>query len=98
LEAIQLLSRLDASIDQQALRVKAVDFLLDRKKRRQALTCDVHESKLEHQRLLEQLIAALRTGTHRSENDSCRLLSRFLNSISFTTLGGRPFTRRNITK
>ena len=98
LDSIQLVARLDMSIDQQALRAKAVDWLLDRRKRRQALSSDLKESKLEHQKMLGQLIDAIRVGTRHSENAIHRHLSEFLNSIRFTTLAGKPFTRRNINR
>jgi hypothetical protein len=98
LDSIQLVARLDMSIDQQALRAKAVDWLLDRRKRRQALSSDLKESKLEHQKMLGQLIDAIRVGTRHSENAIHRHLSEFLNSIRFTTLDGKPFTRRNISR
>jgi hypothetical protein len=98
LDSIQIVARLDTSIDQQALRAKAVDWLLDRRKRRQALSSDLKESKLEHKKMLGQLIDAIRVGTRHSENAIHRHLSEFLNSIRFTTLGGKPFTRRNINR
>jgi len=98
LDSIQLVARLDVSIDQQALRAKAVDWLLDRRKRKQALSSDLKESKLEHQKMLGQIIEAIRSGTTHSENAIHRHLSEFLNSIRFTTLGGKPFTRRNINR
>jgi hypothetical protein len=98
LDSIQRVARLDMSIDQQALRAKAVDLLLDRRKRRQALSSDLKESKLEHQKMLGQLIDAIRVGTRHSETAIHRHLSEFLNSIRFTTLDGKPFTRRNINR
>jgi len=98
LDSIQLVARLDVSIDQQALRAKAVDWLLDRRKHKLALSSDLKESKLEHQKMLGQLIDAIRTGTRHSENAIHRHLSEFLNSIRFTTLDGKPFTRKNISR
>jgi hypothetical protein len=86
------------SIDQQALRAKAVDWLLDKRKRKQVLSSDLKESKLEHQKMLAQIIEAIRTGTRHSENALHRHLSEFLNSIRFTTLGGKPFTGRNVNR
>jgi len=98
LDSIQRVARLDTSIDQQALRAKAVDWLLDRRKRKQALSSDLKESKLEHQKMLAQIIEAIRGGTRHSETAIHRHLSEFLNSIRFTTLDGKPFTRRNISR
>jgi hypothetical protein len=98
LDSIQLVARLDTSVDQQALRVKAVDFLLDGRKRKQALSGDLRESDLEHKKMLGQIIEALRGTTRHSENAIRHHLSDFLNSLSFTTLGGKPFTPQNIIK
>jgi len=98
LDSIQLVACLDTSIDQQALRVKAIDFLSDGRKRKQVLSSDLNESKLEHKKMLGQIIEAMRGGTNHSENAIHQYLSDFLNSISFTTLGGKPFTRQNINR
>jgi hypothetical protein len=98
LDSIQLVARLDTSIDQQALRAKAVGFLLDRQQRKQALSSDLNESKLEHKKMLGQIMEALRGGTNHSQNAIHQYLSDFLNSISFTTLGGKPFTPQNINR
>jgi hypothetical protein len=98
MDSIQLLARLDSSIDQQALRAKAIDWLLDRRKRKLALSHDLRQSQLEHQHMLGQIIEAVRAGTGQSETAIYRHLSEFLNSIGFTTLDGKPFTRRNINR
>jgi hypothetical protein len=67
LDSIQLVARLDTSLDQQALRTKAVDFLSDGRKRKQALSNDLNESKREHIQMLGQIIEAMRSGTSHSE-------------------------------
>ena len=96
LDSIQLVARLDPALDQQALRTKAVDFLSDRRKRKQALSNDLNESKREHIQMLGQIIEAMRSGTSHSEKAIYKHLSDFLNSLGFTTSGGKPFTRRNM--
>lgn len=96
LDSIQLVSRLDKSIDQQALRAKAVSFLFEKRKRRQALFHDLNESKLEYQKMLRQIIDAVRVGTHHSENAVHSDVAEFLNSLGYTTLSGKKFTRQSI--
>jgi hypothetical protein len=98
LDSIQLVSRLDKSIDQQALRAKAVYFLFERQQRNQALSSDLNDSKLEYKKMLGQIIAATRVGTSQSENAVYDHLAKFLNSIGYTTLDGKEFNRRNIGK
>ena len=96
LDSIQLVARLDTALDQQALRAKAVDFLSDRRKRKQALSSDLNESKREHIQMLGQIIEAMRSGTSASEKVIYKHLIDFLNSLGYTTLGGKRFTRRNM--
>jgi len=50
LDSIQLVARLDTSIDEQALRLKAIGFLSDRQKQKQALSRDLNESELEYKK------------------------------------------------
>lgn len=98
LYSIQLVARLDRSIDQQALRAKAVDWLLDRRNRRKALSNDLRQSQLEHRQMLGQIIEAVHAGTRHGETAIRGHLSEFLNSIRFTTVRGRPFSSRNINR
>jgi hypothetical protein len=98
LDSIQIVARLDPSIDQQRLRIKAVDFLSNWRQRNQALSFDLNQSKLEHKKMIEQIIEAMCSATGHSPITIHKRLSIFLNSISFKTLGGRPFTSRNINK
>jgi hypothetical protein len=98
LDAIQLVARLDHSIDQQALRAKAVYSLTERRKRNQTLSSDRYESKLEYQKMLGQIIAAARVGTNQSDNAIHDSLAKFLNSIGCTTLESKKFSRLNINK
>jgi len=97
LDSIQLVSRLDKSIDQQALRAKAVGFIFERRKRKQALSSDLNESKLEYEKMLGQIIDAVRGGTSHSENTIHNHFAKFLDSIGHTTLSGKKFNRRNIS-
>ena len=97
LDSIQLVSRLDKSIDQQALRAKAVVFLFETRKRKQALSSDLNDSKREYEKMLGQIIEALSGGTSHSENAIHTYLARFLNSIGYTTLNGKKFNRQNIS-
>ena len=94
-DSIQLVSRLDKSIDQQALRAKAVDFIFDRRNRKQVLSTDLNESKLEYKKMLGQIIEVVRIGTSHSENTLHDYLAKLLNSLGYTTLNGRKFNRQN---
>ena len=96
LDAIWRVYLLDNSIDKQRLIEKAIGYLsgnLD-----QALSHSLTEAKKEYKAMIQQIIGAVQTGTGYSEKAVHGYLATFLNSIGCTTLGGRRFTRRNITK
>jgi len=98
LDSIQLVSRLDKSIDQQALRAKAVRFISARRKQNKEISNDLNESKLEHKKMLGQIIGAMRGSSSHSENAIPTYLAKFLNSIGYTTLDGKKFNPQNIGK
>jgi hypothetical protein len=87
---------LDNSIDKQRLIDKAIGCLSG--KFDHELSHSLAEAKKEYKAIIQQIIAAVRAGTGSSEYDVHADLATFLNSIGCTTLGGKPFTRRNISK
>jgi hypothetical protein len=96
LDAIWRVYLLDTSIDKQRLIEKAIGYLSG--KLDQELSHSLNEAKREYKAMIQQIIGTVQTGTGHSENAVHGYLSVFLNSIGCTTLGGKRFTRQNITK
>jgi hypothetical protein len=96
LDAIWRVYLLDNSIDKQRLIEKAIGYLSG--KLDQELSHSLTEAKKEYKAMIQQIIDMVRAGTEHSENAVHEYLATFLNSIGCTTLGGKRFTRRNISK
>jgi hypothetical protein len=96
LDAIWRVYLLDNSIDKQRLIGKAIGYLsgeLD-----QELSHSLTEAKKEYKVMIQQIIGAVQAGTGHSENAVHGYLAAFLSSIGCTNLGGKPFTRQNISR
>jgi hypothetical protein len=96
LDAIWRVYLLDNSIDKQRLIEKAIGYIsgnLD-----QELSHSLTEAKKEYKVMIQQMIGAVQAGTGHSENAVHGYLAAFLDSIGCTTLGGKRFTRQNISK
>jgi hypothetical protein len=96
LDAIWRVYLLDNSIDKRRLIEKALDCLsgnLD-----QELSHSLTEAKKEYKAIIQQIMGAVQADTGHSENAVHGYLAAFLNSIGCTTLGGKRFTRQNISK
>jgi hypothetical protein len=63
----------------------------------QELSHSLTEAKKEYKAMIQQIIGAVQAGTGHSENAVHGYLATFLNSIGCTTLGGKRFTRQNIS-
>jgi hypothetical protein len=96
LDAIWRVYLLDTSIDKQQLIAKAIGFLSG--KLDPELFHSLTEAKNEYKAMIRQIIGAVQADTGHSENAVHGYLATFLNSIGGTTLGGKPFTRQNISK
>lgn len=96
LDAIELLYLLDNSIDLKSLMGKAVDYLSGKLKRK--ISHNPSKDKKDHKAMVRQIIGAVLADTGHSKNAAHEYLANFLNSIGYTTLGGKPFTRQNISK
>jgi len=95
-DAIRRVYLLDNSIDQQRLIEKAIGCLSGRLE--PELSHSLTEAKKEYKAMIQQIIGTVRSGTEHSENAVHEHLATFLNSIGCTTLGGKRFTCRNISK
>jgi hypothetical protein len=96
LDAIWRVYLLDNSIDKQKLMEKAIGCLSG--KLDPELSHSLTEARKEYKAIIQQIIGAVQAGTGHSENAVHGYLSAFLNSIGCTTLGGKRFTRPNISK
>jgi hypothetical protein len=95
-DAIWRVYILDNSIDKQRLIEKAIGCLSG--KLDQELSHSLTEAKKEYKAMIQQIIGAVQADTGHSENAVHGYLATFLNSIGCTTLGGKRFTRQNISK
>jgi hypothetical protein len=95
LDAIWRVYLLDTSIDKQRLIEKAIGYVSG--KLDQELSHSLTEAKKEYKAIIQQIMGAVQAGTGHSENAVHGYLSAFLNSIGCTTLGGKRFTRQNIS-
>jgi len=96
LDAIWRVYLLDHSIDKQRLIEKAIGYLSG--KLDQELSHSLTATKKEYKAMIQQIIGAVQADTGHSENAVHGYLATFLNSIGCTTLGGKPFTRQNISR
>ena len=95
LDAIWRVYLLDTSIDKQRLIEKAIGYVSG--KLDQELSHSLTEAKKEYKAIIQQIMGAVQADTGHSENAVHGYLAAFLNSIGCTTLGGKRFTRQNIS-
>jgi hypothetical protein len=95
-DAIWRVYLLDTSIDKRRLMEKAIGYLSGNLE--QELSHSLTEARKEYKVMIQQMIGAVQADTGHSENAVHGYLATFLNSIGYTTLGGKRFTRQNISR